>query len=325
MMKRLVALGVTVVLLFLIFRVIDLRLFLQALAHPRWPELVTAFFLFIPLITITSLRWQILVHKSCHSSFWEATRIQLASNALNLILPSKLGDLSKGLFLRNTGKVDLSRGMNIVVFEKMVDLSCLGIVYLTGWIATLSNSGYKAMTRNADWICIPFMLFVLTLTAMIYFIPLRGVPGYTWMIGRTQTNNFFKKIGYFIEDGQKLMALIRENNAQILSILFLSLALWFLHMTQVFLFFRAVDVSVGLFTTYHVAPIAILAGLIPISLFGVGVRDGSILVLFSDYGPPAVLFAASTLITLRYIIPGLAGSFFVNRYLIQETRNLSKV
>ncbi len=326
MIKRILALVLTFVILILIFKFIDIKIFLEALSHPRWFDLIVAFLFFIPVVAITSYRWQILVHKSCHCSFWESTKLQLASNTLNLVLPSKLGDLSKGLFLRNTGKVELSRGMNIVIFEKLTDLSSLGIVYLTGFAmhylfnsSALQPAGSVRVdiVQSADFVCLAFVLFVITVTSLIYFVPLKFIPGYSALIGWMEGKKFLSKIGYFLEDGQKLIGAIRENNRQITSILLQSIVLWFLHMTQVYFFLRAVDVLPGLFTVYHWAPMAILIGLIPVTISGIGIRDGAFMFLFSDYGSKSVLFAASVLITLRYIIPGLIGTLFLNQYLMR--------
>ncbi|MBI4971387.1 MAG: flippase-like domain-containing protein [Candidatus Omnitrophica bacterium] len=313
MIKRVIALILTVLVVFVLIKLINIQAFLEALSHPRWPDLIAALLFFIPLVGITAFRWQILVHKSCHCSLWESVKLQLASNTLNLILPSKLGDLSKGYFLRNTGKVDLSRGMNIVIFEKLIDLSSLGIVYLTG----LCFHGYFA---KADYICLGLIVFFIVATAAIYFIPLRIIPGYTallaWLEGR---GKLLSKIGYFLEDGQKLIFAIRENNLQIISIVALSILLWFLHMTQVYFFFHTVGALPNLMTVFHWAPMAILVGLIPVTISGIGIRDGSFMFLFRSYGSQAVLFAASVLITLRYIIPGVLGLFFINQYLVRNT------
>lgn len=311
--KRIVALILTCVVLFVIFKLINFNSFVEALSHPRWPELIAALLFFVPLIGITAFRWQILVHKSCHCSMWESIKLQLASNTLNLILPSKLGDLSKGYFLSNTGKVDLSRGMNIVIFEKLIDFSSLGVVYLTGLLV-------HGHFQNADYASLAIVVLVLTATLSVYFIPLRLIPGYSslikWLEGK---GKILSKIGYFLEDGQKLIGAIRESNRQIAAIVSLSVLLWFLHMTQVYFFFHAVGAMPSLITVYHWAPMAILVGLIPVTISGIGIRDGSFMYLFRDYGSQAVLFAASVLVTLRYIIPGILGLFFINEYLVRGT------
>lgn len=316
MIKRIVTLLITAVILFVIFKLINVQSFLQALAHPNWPNLAMALFLFIPLIGLTAFRWGILVHKSCHCPLWESTKLLLASNTLNLVLPSKMGDLCKGLFLRNTGKVDLSRGMNIVIFEKLIDFCSLGVVFLTGYF--LHTRTDNPITQKMDFVCLAFIVFVIAVTSIIYFVPLRLVPGYLTAIRWMEGKKGLSKIGYFLEDGQKLMGAIRESNWQIVSILGLSIFLWFMHMTQVYFFFRAVDVTPSLVTVYHWAPMAILVGLIPVTISGIGIRDGSFMFLFSSYGTQAVLFAASVLVTLRYIIPGLAGTLFLNEYLTRE-------
>lgn len=319
-MKRLITLALTCLILFIIFRMIDVKSFAQAIAHPSWPHLIIALLFFIPLIGLTAWRWQVLVHKSCHCSFLESVKLLMASSTLNLVLPSKIGDLAKAVFLRNTGKVDMSRGFNIVIFEKLMDLSALGLVFLTGFLIHRAMAvNPENIIQKADFVCFAFVVFVITVTCFIYFIPLRLLPGYPALIRWLESKKGFNRVGHFLEDGQHLMGLIRENNRQIITIVISSFVLWFMHMTQVYFFFRAVELAPSLPAVYHWAPMAILVGLIPVTISGIGIRDGSFMYLFSAYGSQALIFAASVLVTLRYLLPGLLGTFFLNQYMVRES------
>ena len=57
-------------------------------------------FLFIPLLVFSALRWQVMVSPWFQFSFFRSLQHTLAASSLNLIVPSKLGDLGKAGFLK---------------------------------------------------------------------------------------------------------------------------------------------------------------------------------------------------------------------------------
>jgi len=325
-MKRIIALVITIIILFLIIRIIDVDQFIQALSNPDWFNLSIALLLFIPLFAVNAIRWQVLVHKTCHCTFLEAVKLILASNTLNLILPSKMGDLSKAFFLKNTGATSLSKGFNIVVFEKLLDLSSLGVVFLVGlffYVTSGSTNGDLPSSvlitmQKADLICFALVLFIIVMTAFIYFVPFNLIPGYRRFVQWAGGKKYLNKVAHFFEEGQLLIQYVRESNVQIIAIVGISVFLWFLHMTQVFFFFKAVGVFPEILVVYHWAPVAVFVGLLPLTLFGIGLRDGALIFLFQAYASQALLFAASVLITLRYLIPGVAGLPFLSKYVVKD-------
>ena len=62
------------------------------------------------------------------------------------------------------------------------------------------------------------------------------------------------------------------------------------------------------------APLVILAGLLPFTLAGVGTRDAAIIVLYAPYMPPAVAAGLGILCTMRYVIPAIMGIPFIGAY-----------
>lgn len=86
-----------------------------------------------------------------------------------------------------------------------------------------------------------------------------------------------------------------------------SVFLWFLHLLQIHLMVLAAGIEVELGTTLARVPAAIFAGLLPVSLWGIGPRDGALIWLFSDVAPASVLAAVGLLTAMRYLVPGAVG------------------
>ncbi len=71
------------------------------------------------------------------------------------------------------------------------------------------------------------------------------------------------------------------------------------------------------------SPLAILAGLLPLTFAGVGTRDAALIVFYQPYFNAPTAAALGLLCTSRYIIPAIAGLPFLGQYLtmLQTIRN----
>ncbi|MEJ2040882.1 MAG: hypothetical protein P8X55_18420, partial [Desulfosarcinaceae bacterium] len=65
-------------------------------------------------------------------------------------------------------------------------------------------------------------------------------------------------------------------------------------------------------------PLAIFAGLLPLTYAGVGTRDAALIYFLRDYLSPGAGAALGILCTMRYIVPALAGLPFLNRYMVEK-------
>jgi hypothetical protein len=58
---------------------------------------------------------------------------------------------------------------------------------------------------------------------------------------------------------------------------------------------------------YSLVPIAIFAGLLPVTVAGIGTRDAALLALFSGMEQSSLIMAVGALSSLRYFVPSLLG------------------
>ena len=87
--------------------------------------------MFIPQTWISAVRWCWLVRAYQPLGTWRATELVLASSSLNVVLPSKMGDVLKGAFLmKDRPGGDLTTGVSLGLFEKVTDTAALAVVML---------------------------------------------------------------------------------------------------------------------------------------------------------------------------------------------------
>ena len=124
-MKRLISLVVSLGILVIIYTRIDFGGLIDVFknCNPLW--MVVSLGMVIPVTSVTAWRLQQVVPPKAKLGFGEALRLILAASVLNMVLPSKMGDIAKAYFMREKGGVSGALSLSIVVFEKASDMLSL--------------------------------------------------------------------------------------------------------------------------------------------------------------------------------------------------------
>ncbi len=304
-MKRLLSLIISCAFLWIIFSRVNTSELIQSLQGIDFFYLSLALLLFLPLIIIPAWRWQYVSKSKAHITLQESTRLILASSCLNLFLPSKMGDLCKAYFLNKHGHVAMSRGINLVLFERYLDTAALSVMALIGAALSSFNPSIRLGV-------ISFSLLILTMLpiALVFFT----APGkHTGLRSRIKLP---KKLQSFFDDTQNLLHELKRRPETLIILISVSLFLWFLHLTQFYFIFQALHSNVPCMHIFALVPVAIFTGMIPITAAGVGSRDAALLVLFSPYAPSSQIVIVGLFATLRYLVPGILGVFFLSSYMV---------
>jgi len=91
------------------------------------------YFLVYPWFGI--LRWKKLVSICYQIRFLKAAKIYFFGEGLNLMLPSKLGDLSKAAFLKRYKICPLPYANGTVIYEKILDLLSIMTIFILAFLA----------------------------------------------------------------------------------------------------------------------------------------------------------------------------------------------
>lgn len=130
--------GVALVLLAMLYRAADWQRVSAAVAELRPGYLAAALALFVPQTLVSAWRWRYLVSRSSPIGYFEALRQTLAAASLNLVVPGKLGDLSKAAMLPPTPDATRASLARLVVVEKGADVAALVAVAVAGWFGGAS-------------------------------------------------------------------------------------------------------------------------------------------------------------------------------------------
>jgi len=240
---------------------------------------------------VAALKWRMLVRASgLAASVLEIFRAHGAGLFANLCLPSLVGGdlLRAGLLVRRHGRAEAAAVAGLA--DRLLDTAGLLALAALG-TAALSGSGGDRAARV--WLAAGAMLALLGLAAwlgprMHWPVPARLVP---------------------IAD--KLRAALEDLVAQprvAVAALALSLAIQSGFVLLNVALGRAVGIDLPLAAWFFAWPLAKLVALLPVSLGGIGVREGALAALLAPFGvAPALAVAQSLLWETVLIALGLVA------------------
>lgn len=321
-MKRLISIGVSLIILVLIYWKIDFAGLVQVLRECDRLWLAISLGMVIPITMVTSWRLQQLMPSSENAAqtlgFGEANRLILAASSLNMVLPSKMGDIAKAYFMRDRGHLTGSLALSLVVFEKACDMLSLLLWCAFGLF----------LYPEKDWL---FWGMTLSVTlGLVLGLLLLGSPGFAQFFFKLAHSAAPKKLKLKIN---KLSYSWREmhdyfwgDRHRLLTVTTTSIFIWFLHLLQIWFFILALNAWAPFLANLALSPLAILAGLLPLTFAGVGTRDAALIAFYQPYFPATVGAALGLLCTSRYFLPALGGLPFLGQYLklAQEIRTAPK-
>ncbi len=306
-MKRLISLTVSLLILAIIYTKIDLPGLLQIFqnCHRFWMPISLG--MVIPLTALTSWRLQQLSPASANLQFGEANRLILAASVLNMVLPSKMGDIAKAYFMRDRGHLSGSLALSLVVFEKACDLLSL-LVWCAFGLALYPQKDilFWAMTAGVigGLLALALLLGSRRFARLFFSIASRFAP-----------KKIQGKIDKMRFSWGEMHEYFWQDTTQLSKIAVTSLFIWFCHLLQIWFFILALNATVPFLANLALSPLAILAGLLPLTFAGVGTRDAALILFYQPYFDAATGAALGLLCTGRYFLPALAGLPFLGQYI----------
>ncbi|MEO0015387.1 MAG: hypothetical protein RLZZ535_3776 [Cyanobacteriota bacterium] len=304
--KRFISILISVAILLYIYTQIDVVNLLKVLQNCDRLMLMISLFMVIPITLVTSWRLQQLVpHHSL--GFLEANRLILGASVLNMVLPSKMGDIAKSYFMAERSKISGSLALSISIFEKTCDLLSLLLWCVFGLLLyPAKDSLFWLMTAGVG-IGLGIGLLMLgsqSFADWFFAIAIKFAPQKLKSKLEKMQASWGEMHNYFWSDKQQLFIITST-----------SVFIWFLHLLQIWLFILALKAIAPFLISLALSPLSILAGLLPLTFAGIGTRDAALIYFYQDYFNEATGAALGLLCTSRYFIPALIGLPFLGQML----------
>ncbi len=306
-MKKLISITVSFIILIVLYVKIDFAALLAVFERSHHSWMIIGLGMVIPITMLTAWRLQQLTPTQAKLSFAEGNRLILSASVLNMVLPSKMGDIAKAYFIQKRGSLTGSLALSLVVFEKTCDLLSLLFWCVFGLVLyPEKNWLFWVMTSLiASGLCLGILL-----------IASRNFAELCFKLGQRLTP---KQVREKLKNLQTAWGEMHDyfwrDRAQLLLITGTSIFLWFLHLFQIWLFILALKAWTPFLANLALAPLAILAGLLPLTFAGIGTRDAALVFFYNSYLDAPTAAALGLLCTSRYFIPAVAGLPFMGKYL----------
>ncbi|WP_416670764.1 lysylphosphatidylglycerol synthase transmembrane domain-containing protein [Egbenema bharatensis] len=329
-MKRLISICVSLLILALIYWRIDFQGLIAVFRNSNLPWMMISLGMVIPITMITAWRLQQLMPSTLSEAmvgakvepmgvnlpseprsesltFLEANKLILAASSLNMVLPSKMGDIAKAYFMQERGHLTGAMALSLVVFEKTCDMLSLLLWCVFGLL----------LYPQGDWL-FGVMTFSVGL-GLVLGIAILSVPRFArsfFKVLQTIAPKKLKaKLGKMSYAWQDMHDYFWQDKWNLTKIALTSIFIWFLHLLQIWFFILALNAYAPFLTNLALSPLAILAGLLPLTFAGVGTRDAALILFYQPYFDAATGAALGLLCTSRYFLPAIGGLPFLEQYL----------
>ncbi|MBI2440825.1 MAG: flippase-like domain-containing protein [Lentisphaerae bacterium] len=305
-LKQLLKFGVSLLLLFFTLRLIDWRSSLD-LAGRANPVLVgAAVGLLLAERVLSVIKWLLLLKiKGAHVTFWRLLVINFIGGFWGLVLPSSVSaDIVRGYYLsKSTASVSLAV-TSMVVDRFLGALSLILLGCLSAWLVgdTFGLAHTRLIAGSLAAVC-------ALATALLFH------NGFIHRVEkRINPQTAAGKVSGTVRQWLGACLEYRQYPATLAVSFLLTL---FVQMLRVLVFYViALSFGVVVSATYYFifVPLIMLLIMLPVSINGIGVREGSFVAFFQLLGVPSaeafiISFAVSVLTTLITALGGLIYMF----------------
>ena len=307
-----VTITISVLILIFLYWQIDFISFIDVLMNIDIIFLFIGLLMLVPITMFTAIRLVWLSPDDNRINYIEALQLTLAASVMNLVLPSKMGDIVKSVFMVKNSDKSIEKNLSLVIFEKISDFLSLLLWCILGLFLYQDN----------NW------LFVIFLTSL-FLLGLLSITSYSFvklffgLVLLLLPSRYAKLANKLQHEWLRMVFNFQKQKKKFVFIQFFSIFLWFLHLLQLWIFILSLGSLLPFLINLAITPLAIFIGLLPLSFAGIGTRDLAFVYFYSSYLSATTAAGLGILATLRYIVPALFGiPFFIKYMKLKFIKNL---
>lgn len=278
---RLLGVGI---LVWLLVRV-DLEHVGQSLTSLALGPFVAACALTVPFFALKVWRWQIILNGlGIRLGYRQSVRMFGAGLFIGQATPGQLGELIRAQFLWRRGYDELI-ALGSVLLDRLIDLLTLAAIALPGLAVVVGKrEALAAITGLA-----------VVLAGVVAVRPLRPL---TRVVGALGARPRFASFAERLETAATLLGQTAQSPTILAQTLLLSALALAVNFLRFYLLLMALKVSLPMDHFVFGVALANLAGLVPVTIAGVGFRDAVLIYVFREAGQSAEAAISFSLLIL---------------------------
>jgi hypothetical protein len=267
----------------------------------------------IPVIFfIFNIQWQMILKRQCiHVSFIYSLKNLFIGYFYGFITPGGFGAYLSALYLKNESKTPFPKCISNIITFNTIDYITIFILGSIGGLFLLGRHPYL-------FILILILLFFVSFL-FIFYLRQKTSKNLFKKLLRTQ---IFEFVQHYVEDPIESFYEDLPSFKSLLLPFLVSFFSWFVFYTELYFIAHLFNIHIPYITFIFILAITSSIAIIPISIYGLGTRDATLVALFSLYNIPPENSISFSLFwfTVFLIIPSIIGAFIT----VSENKKLPK-
>jgi len=257
---------------------------------------IASLLLSLPLLLIKAYRWKLLLRlQGIDYPFKETFLVYVGSIYVGLITPGRIGEYAKIFYVKHDKDISIGKAFSSVLADRFLDFIFLLIIAVVGSVIYYDRR-WLYPTLFLMLLVIIVVALLMRNAAQTFSSFLFRMIGGRWEGLNLQVNDFLKGISDMTGWGSYYA-------------LFLTVVSYGVYFVRCYLIACSLNITIDFLTFVFFMSIMSLAVLLPISIAGLGTREGTLIFLFSQINiPQEVSLSFSLLILLAVNLwTGLLG------------------
>jgi len=285
-------------LLYLLFRGMDFKTFWETVSSVSYGTIVVMLLLLFAVQCLSVMRWHIILSKDYTIPFSRLFSTYFIGMYFNNFLPTLVGgDLVKAYYIyRETGKGGIATAS--IFLDRYSGFTALMTITAVATVA-----GYTLIKGSSIlWLLLLLLASFVAISLVIWIDLLHG-----WAMRILASLKLFG-INRKIDAFYKVLMGYKEERAILIKAFSLSLILQGSMVVGYYILARSIGMDIPLNYFFFFVPIATVVAMIPLSLAGLGIREGAFVYLFAKAGgSSAEAMSVSLLFFFSMLVVSLIG------------------
>ena len=281
---------ISLVLLGILLYISDLALIGRTVATAHVPWLLAGFFVAMILTAYGGVKWWVLMPRN-RAAPWVFVRVNFISNFVGIFFPGIIGIEAARIAGITQSSQDLPAAVSSVLVDRLFGLMTLAMTVVLG--------GVVATTIAPPAVTVACLLALLSMLCGVFMIMSHRSRA---LLGRFLPRRINDALAKFYE----CLDLYRDRKSTLVLSLVLSLLFQMLRVVMVYCLARSLSLDIGFSYLIVVVPVALFVQMLPVSIYGIGVRESAMVAMLAIAGISTESAIALSILMLAIQI---AGSF----------------
>jgi len=262
---------------------------------------IVSFFAILPVLFLENTEWQILLKRQKISvGFFYSMKNMFIGYFYGFITPGGFGAYIRALYLKHESDAPLPKCMSNIIMVNTIDYLSLLLFGAVGALFISGRYPYLFLTI--------FLVFLVILFLFLFFLQKQKSQRFFNKIIRSRVFQLLQErlddpLESFYEDLPRFRDIVLPFCISLLG--------WLVSFSEFYLIARIFSIDVPYLSIIFLIAIANVVATLPISIYGLGTREVTLLTLFSIFPvvPASVISLSLFWFVITWLFPSIVGAF----------------